>query len=83
MKIFVHEGGKKWFLALIFPTRLLYSRFSRFIVTKAIENQKEVSIPPKAIEPLFSEIKRMKKKYGKLQLVEVSTNDGTRVSITL
>ena len=40
-------------------------------------------IPPDAMEKLFAEIRNMKRRYGRWELVEVNGADGSYVSIVL
>ena len=42
-----------------------------------------VEIPPEAIPKLCAELRRLKKKYGALELVELDTAGGDHVKITL
>ena len=40
-------------------------------------------IPPEAMDKLFVEFRRIKKHYGRWDLVEIQGSDGKQVSITL
>ena len=84
MKIEVRHEGMH--LRLRIPTRMIFSRPVQYLANhtarkyapKAMEN-----ISPEAMGALFSELRRIKKKYGSWDLVEVQSADGEIVRIIL
>lgn len=82
----VKVSDKDTNLDIILPTGLVFSRGTVFLVNKvarkyagdAMEN-----IPPEAMAALFAEFRRIKRKYGKWDLVEVESADGDRVLVRL
>lgn len=84
MKVQIREDGHQFSLAL--PTGLVCSKLvarlansaGRKYAPDAMEN-----ISPEALEVLFAELRRIKKKYGSWLLVEVDSADGEHVSVEL
>lgn len=84
MKICVKADGVNLNLAL--PTALLCGRTVVKIANTvgrkyAADTLKD--IPPEALEALCAEIRRVKKKYGAWELVDVETASGECVKIVL
>lgn len=73
-------------IKLILPTNLIFgrgmvwlaNRFGRKYAGNALRD-----IPPEALDVLFAEFRRIKRKYGRWTLVEVHSADGAEVEITL
>ena len=71
---------------LILPTNLIFSRgmvwlanrFGRKYAGDAMRD-----IPPEAMDKIFAEFRRIKRKYGHWTLVEVHSTDGSEVEIVL
>ena len=71
---------------LILPTNLIFSRgmvwlanrFGRKYAGDAMRD-----IPPEAMDKIFAEFRRIKRKYGRWTLVEVHSTDGSEVEIVL
>lgn len=82
MKIIVKGNGQN--ISLSLPTKLI---FSKRVLKLVLKNNRHVSklekIPPHAVEALVDELRRVKKKYGTWELVEVDSADGEYVKITL
>lgn len=82
MKIIVRNQEQN--LNLTLPTNLI---FSKFILKLVLKNSRHISkidqIPPQAIDALLDELRRIKKRYGSWELVEVHSADGEFVKITL
>ena len=84
MKIIVKSQERN--IRLGFPTTWLFGRGSAFLAEKlgrkyapeAMEN-----IPPETIPILCAELRRIKKKYGSYDLVEVESAEGDYVKIQL
>lgn len=73
-------------LNIILPTMLVFSKgtvwlanhFGRKYAADAMKD-----IPPEGLDRLFAELRRIKRKYGSWDLVEVESADGERVRIKL
>ena len=73
-------------LNLVFPTRLLIGKtvvkiantIGRKYAAEALEG-----IPPEALELLCAELRRIKKKHGAWELVDVESADGDIVQVIL
>ena len=84
MRIQIRGGGHD--MNLCFPTWLCFSRatvwfanhFGRKYAEDAMKN-----IPPEALEALFAEFRRIKKKHGSWELVDVESSSGERVKVIL
>lgn len=84
MKILIKD--REHDLKLIFPTALIFSKgtvwlanhFGRKYAADALKD-----IPPEALDKLFAEFRRIKKKHGSWELVDVESSSGERVKITL
>lgn len=84
MRIRVKSGDTN--LNLVLPTRLLVGKtvvklantIGRRYATDALKD-----ISPEALEILCAELRRIKKKYGTWELVDVESADGETVQIIL
>lgn len=68
------------------PTSLIFSKGSAFLVEKLgrkFSPESMVNIPPEAIPKLCDELRRIKKKHGAYELVEVESAEGEYVQIIL
>ena len=68
------------------PTSLIFSKGSAFLAEKLgrkYSPESMVNIPEEAIPKLCAELRRIKKKYGVYELVEVESADGEYVQIIL
>lgn len=84
MKIIVKSGEHD--IRLGIPTSWIFSRGSAFLAEKLGQKyapESMVDIPPNAIPILCAELRKIKKKYGTYELVEVESADGRYVKITL
>ena len=84
MKIQVHSDDTN--INLILPTNLIFGNIvARLVDTLGRRYAGEAleKIPPEALERLFAEIRRIKKKYGSWELVDIESADGSIVHITL
>lgn len=84
MRIILSDAGKK--MDLILPTALIFSRLTVWLAMKlgrkyAGDVMKD--IPPEALDALFAEMRRIKKKHGKWDLVQIESADGETVLIRL
>lgn len=84
MKIKVKADGHK--INLLLPTRLLFGKgavwltnhFGRKYAAEALKD-----IPPEALDALFAEFRRIKKKHGNWELVDVESSSGEKVKVIL
>lgn len=83
MKIQVKEAEKSFCLNL--PTSLIFSRFVLRLALKhsSINGRKIDGLTAEAADALSAEIRRIKKRHGTWELVEVRSADGETVKITL
>ncbi len=95
MKIIVTGNGQN--INLNLPTNLILSPAIAWVADKAcgaISNERIAKVsghavetmselPQDAVAKLFAELRRIKKKYGTWELVEVTSADGEYVKITL
>ena len=73
-------------LTLYLPTNLLFIRGTMWLANhlgRKYPGPALDAIPPQALEALFAELRRVKKKYGHWDLVEVESSDGEHVRIQL
>lgn len=84
MKIIVRSQEHD--IRLGIPTSWIFSRGSAFLAEKLGRKyapESMVDIPPDAIPILCAELRKIKKKYGTYELVEMETAGGEYVKITL
>lgn len=84
MKIRIETRERRFTVPV--PTNLIFSDFTAWLAqTAGVHYSGDVlkDVPPQAMKKLFSEFRRIKKKYGAWELVDVQSGDGTRVRITL
>lgn len=84
MKIQIKTQARS--LTLRLPTGLICSRGTAWLVSHV--NSKHptdalAAVPPQALPALFAELRRVKKKYGHWDLVEVESADGESIHIWL
>ena len=79
MKIQVKSENRN--INLRIPTNLIFSplvaKLTKFGLRYAPDAAQSIS--PEAMEVLFAEFRRIKKKYGSWELVDLETEDGTEV----
>ena len=83
MKIHIREEDRSF--TIVLPTRLI---FSKTILKFGLRIGKKYSdqvpdIPPEAVDALCDELRRIKKKHGSWELVNVQSSDGEQVQIIL
>lgn len=84
MKILINDNGHTIRLAI--PTGLIFSKPGiRLAIGAAQKYAPEAmeEFSPEAVIKLCDEVKRIKKKYGSWELVEVHSSDGEHVQILL
>lgn len=83
MKIRIRSQDHK--LSLYFPTWVITSKsMVKLWLRVGKKYSAEVpDIPPRAIDALCDEVKRIKKVYGSWELVDVQSASGEQVKITL
>lgn len=73
-------------LDIILPTGLVFSKGTVWLanhVARKYAGDAMEKLSPEALEMLFAEFRRIKRKYGKWDLVEVESADGDRVLVRL
>ena len=84
MRIQVKADGRR--IRLLLPTNLIFSKGTVWLANhfgRKYAGNAMKEIPPEAMDKLFAEFRRIKKHYGRWDLVEVQGADGKQVSITL
>lgn len=83
MKIQIREAERNFYLNL--PTNLIFSRLVLRLALKhsSINSRKIDGLTAEAADALSAEIRRIKKRHGTWELVEVRSADGETVKITL
>ena len=83
MKIQIREAERSFYLNL--PTNLIFSRLVLRLALKhsSINGRKIDVLTAEAADALSAEIRRIKKRHGTWELVEVRSADGETVKITL
>lgn len=84
MKIQIRSNGFP--ITILLPTNLLFSRSALHLANRLgrkYAGQALESLPPQTLDALFAELRRIKKKYGHWDLVEVESADGEYVCIRL
>ncbi len=82
----IQVKGEGHVVNLFLPTGLLFNPVSARIACHYIRKYAPgtlSSISPEAIKVLCAELRRIKKKYGKWDLVDIQSADGERVLIRL
>ena len=82
----IQVRGESQNINLVLPTSLIFSKgivwlanhFGRKYAAEAMDG-----IAPENLDALFAEFRRIKRKYGKWDLVEVESADGEYVKVTL
>ena len=84
MRIHLRADGRN--IKLVLPTRMLFSktvlRLLKFSARFAAEETLK-KIPVDSMDVIFAELRRIKKKYGTWELVEVESAGGEKVEIKL
>ena len=82
MKIQIRDDDRNFHLTL--PTKLVFNRFVlRMVLKHSSFGESVKALPPGAADKLIEELKRIQKKHGAWDLVEVKSADGETVKITL
>lgn len=84
MKISVQGGGYNINLRL--PTRMIFSKTVARIANytgRKYAGEAMDGITPEQMDALFAELRRIKKKHGSWELVDVESSDGEKVNIIL
>ena len=85
MKITIKSPEEKT-IRLVFPTRMLFNRFSAKIGIKTINKYiscDNIKVSSHDLRRLAKEINRIKHKYPNLVIVDVESSDGHMVQIKL
>ena len=82
MWIHVKDGENN--IRILLPTGLVFSRLTAMIGVAVIKKYApERGISAKQIDALFAEFRRIKRRYGRWELVDVESADGQIVKIIL
>ena len=84
MRIRIESAEKN--LNIVLPTKLVFGRWGVALVNtvgRKYAGENIASISPEALDVLFAELRRIKNRYGKYELVEIESSDGDKVKITL
>ena len=84
MKICIKSGGRT--IRLWLPTAMIFSRTSARIANtlgRKFAPEAMEGIPAEALEALCTELGKVKKRYGKWDLVRAESSDGDTVEIIL
>ena len=84
MKIRV-QGEERGFTILL-STSLIFSKGTAWLachIGRKYAEDAMKDIPPEAMAALFAELRRVKKKHGSWELVDVHSADGERVQVIL
>lgn len=83
MKIRIQSDGRDF--SILLPTRMLFSKsILRFALRVGRKYSADVpDIPPATVDALCDEIRRIKKKHGSWELVNVQSAGGEQVQIIL
>lgn len=85
MRIYIKgENGHAFRLAL--PTKMLLNRLTAGIIAKSLRSKvdlEKINISPKDINRICTELIKMKRKYPRLELVDILTHEGEIVKIWL
>jgi hypothetical protein len=85
MKITIQSPNEKT-IRLGFPTRMIFNRFTAKIGAASIRkyvSTEDTDISSDDLKRLMKEINRIKSKYPDLELVNVESSDGEKVTIRL
>jgi len=86
MRIEIKSAGKKA-IKLRIPTALLFNNLTAKIALESLKEHIKVeenpSLSPEDIKLIIKELRRMKEKYPKLQLVDIESAEGDIVKIIL
>lgn len=83
MRVYVRSKETKIPIWFAFPTGWLLNRVGAAIVAHGLKESNQVTLEKDKILRLFKEIKRLKKKYPRMELVDVKTTEGERVKVRL
>ena len=86
MQIKIKAKDENKNINILLPTSLVFSNLSAIIAHKAITNKVEkeqFSISRKDLARLMWMLRSFKKKYGKLELVDIESSDGDIIKISL
>lgn len=84
MKIQIRSNGFP--ITIPLPTNLVFSRSALRLANRLgrkYAGQELDALPPGALDALFAEIRRIKRQYGRWELVEIESADGDIVKISL
>ncbi|HEX2947614.1 MAG TPA: hypothetical protein VHT96_16875 [Clostridia bacterium] len=81
MKIMVDNG--RYHFTFPVPIGIIAYTVTNHLVAGILNNEKSIPVKAKDLSVLFNELKRAKKTFGRLLLVDIETSSGQRIKITL
>lgn len=84
MKIRIRSADTK--LSLWLPTNLVFSKTVAKLgntIGRKYAGDAMQDLPPEVLERLFAEFRRIKKRYGSWQLVDIESTDGSIIEVVL
>lgn len=82
----IRISGRERNICLLLPTSLIFSGATirlMNIAVKFIPEDVRDYIPSDKLEMIFRELRRIRKKHGSFDLVDVESADGEKIKITL
>lgn len=84
MKIRIKSDGIN--LSLRLPTKLIFGKWVVYLANtfgRRYAGEYMNAISPEALEVLFTELRCIKDRYGKWELVDIESSDGGKIKIIL
>ena len=84
MRVRIQDGDTN--ISLRLPTNLFLGKTMvklGYAIGRRYAGESMGQIPPEALEIFCAELRRVKKKYGSWELVEIQSADGTHIHIVL
>jgi len=81
MKIKIEADGHRFTIPL--PTGVVLNGITTKIISSELKKHSDIPLTEEQLKVLIKELKRAKKTFPKLPLVDVQTADGEKVLITL
>lgn len=81
MRISIHADKAHFFIPL--PNGLILNGFTTGLAASCLQKHRDIPLTAEQLNCLSAELKRIKKTYGKLTLVDIRTHDGQSIKITL
>lgn len=82
----IQAKGDGYNVNIVLPTNLVFSKGTVWLanhVGRKYAGDAMKDIPPEVLDALFTELRRIKRKFGSWDLVEVESSDGEKVLVRL